>query len=167
VHAIEKVKTRGIQHDGFLALLFRAEKDGGAKDALEALNDPVVVIPVFGQFEKVEHLRGTGKPDQPALLEHREGGNPNRDEAVLAKGQTEPRMPDDVEGELAIASGMHELGYWRPPQRNATKDERASVVGNFLPAISALLTHQADRVELFDFALRKTDSRQYGLKGVE
>ena len=76
-------------------------------------------------------------------------------------------MPDDIEGELAIASGMGELGYRRSPQRNAAKYERASVVGEFLLAASALLTHHADRVEFFDLGFRKTESRQYGLKGVE
>jgi hypothetical protein len=50
-------------------------------------------------------------------------------------------VTDDIKGELAIASGMDELGYWGAPQRYATKDERASVVGKFLPAVSALLTH--------------------------
>ena len=163
----KKWKRAESGHDGSLALLFRAEKDGGAKDALKALNDPVVVVSVLGQFEVVEHLRGTGKPDQPTLLENREGRDPNGDEAVLAKRQTEPRVPDDIEGELAVAPGMGELVYRGSPQRNATEDERASVVGEFLLAVSALLAHQADGIELFDFALRETDRRQYGLKRVE
>jgi hypothetical protein len=41
------------------------------------------------------------------------------------------------------------------------------VVGEFLLAVFALLAHQADGVELFNLAFRKTDSRQYGLKGGE
>ena len=73
-------------------------------------------------------------------------------------------MPDDVEGELSIAPGMCELAYWGAPQGNATKDERASLVGEFLLAVSALVAHQADRVELFDLAFGNTDCRQYGLK---
>jgi hypothetical protein len=76
-------------------------------------------------------------------------------------------VTDDIKGELAIASGMDELGYWGAPQRNATKDERASLVGEFLLAVSTLLAYQADRVELFDLAFRKTDSRQYRLKRFE
>ena len=76
-------------------------------------------------------------------------------------------MPDDIEGELAIASGMGKLGYWGPPQGNATKDERASVVGEFLLAVSVLLAHHADGVEFFNLAFREADRRQYGLKRVE
>jgi hypothetical protein len=62
---------------------------------------------------------------------------------------------------------MCELGYRGSAQRNATKDERTSVVGEFLLAISALLAHQADGVELFSLAFREADIRQYGLKRVE
>ena len=76
-------------------------------------------------------------------------------------------MPDDIEGELSIAPGMCELRYRGAPQRNTTKDEGASMVGEFLLAVSALLAHQADRVELFNLAFRKSDSRQYGLKRVK
>jgi hypothetical protein len=39
VHAIEKVEAGGIQYDRSPALLFRTEEEGGAKDALKALND--------------------------------------------------------------------------------------------------------------------------------
>jgi hypothetical protein len=48
VHAIKEVKAGGIGHDRSLALLFRAEEDGGAKDALKALNDSLIVVSVLG-----------------------------------------------------------------------------------------------------------------------
>jgi len=76
-------------------------------------------------------------------------------------------VPDDIEGELSIAPGMCELAYWGAPQGNTTKDERASLVGEFLLAVSTLLAREADRVELFSLAFRKSDSRQYGLKRVK
>ena len=76
-------------------------------------------------------------------------------------------MPDDIEGELSIASGMCELGYGRSPQGNATKDERAGVVGEFLFAVFAFLAHEADGIEFFDLALRETDRWKHGLKRAE
>ena len=97
----------------------------------------------------------------------RKGRNPNWDEAVLAKGQPEPRMRDDVEREIPDAPGVGNLVCGRSPQRNATKDERASVVGEFLFAVSAFLAHEADGIELFDSLLRQTERWKYGLKRVE
>jgi hypothetical protein len=76
-------------------------------------------------------------------------------------------MGDDIEGEIPVAPGVSDLVCRRSPQRNATKDERAGVVGEFLFAVSAFLAHEADGIEFFDLALREADSRQYGLKRVE
>jgi len=67
----------------------------------------------------------------------------------------------------------HDLRNWWPPkrgrspQRDATKDERASVVGEFLFAVTAFLAHEADGIELFDSMLRQPEGRKYGLKRVE
>ena len=60
-----------------LALLFRAKEDGGAKDALESLNDPVVMISILRKVEVVEHLRRTPKADDAAFLENGQGGDPD------------------------------------------------------------------------------------------
>jgi hypothetical protein len=49
-------------------LLFSAEENGGAKDALKALNDPPVVVSVLGELEIVEELRRTRKTDRTAFL---------------------------------------------------------------------------------------------------
>jgi len=67
----------------------------------------------------------------------------------------------------------HDLRNWWPPkrgrspQRDATKDERASVVGEFLFAVTAFLAHEADGIEFFDLALRETDRWKHGLKRAE
>ena len=76
-------------------------------------------------------------------------------------------MRDDIEGEIPVAPGVSELVCRRSPQRDATKDERAGVVGEFLFAVSAFLTHEADGIEFFDLALRETDSWKHGLKRAE
>jgi hypothetical protein len=76
-------------------------------------------------------------------------------------------MGDDIEGEIPVAPGVSDLVCRRSPQRDATKDERASMVGEFLFAVSTFLAHQANGIELFDLALGETDRGQYRLKGVE
>jgi len=48
LHVVEEVKAGGIGHDRSLALLLRAEEDRGAKDALKALNDSLIVVSVLG-----------------------------------------------------------------------------------------------------------------------
>jgi hypothetical protein len=48
-------------------------------------------------------------------------------------------VPDDIESELPVAPVMRELVRRWSPQRNATEDERASLVGEFLLAILAFI----------------------------
>jgi len=85
--------------------------------------------------------RGTGKTDHAASLENSEGGDPHRDETVLAKGQAVTRMADDLKSELAVAPSVSQLVRWGPPQGNTTKDEWPGVVGDLLFAVRAFLTH--------------------------
>jgi len=106
VHSIKKMESSGIYYDCLRALLFGAEEDGGAEDALESLNDSVVMISILWKIEVVEHLRRTLKADDAAFLENGQGRDPDGDEAVLAKRQSIPRMPDDIKSKLAIAPGV-------------------------------------------------------------
>ena len=52
---------------------------------------------------------------------------------------------------------------WRSPQGNAAKDERSSMVGELLIAISAFLADEADCIELPAFAFRKAERWEYGV----
>ena len=105
-HPIKKVKSSSVYNDCLLALVFGAEEDGGAKDALESLNDSVVMISILRKIEVVEHLRRAPKADNAAFLENGQGGDPDGNQAILAKRQSIPRVPDDIKGKLAVASGV-------------------------------------------------------------
>ena len=85
----------------------------------------------------------------------------------MAKRQSVPRMRDDVEGEIPVAPGMSNLVRGRSPERNATKDERARMVGEFLLAASAFVAHEADGIKFLDGTIGETNRRKYGLKRVE
>jgi hypothetical protein len=72
-------------------------------------------------------------------------------------------MRDDIEGEIPVAPGVSELVCRRSSQRDATKDERAGVVGEFLFAVCAFLAHEADGIEFFDLALREDSGAAGGV----
>ena len=65
-------------------------------------------------------------------------------------------MPDDVKSKFAVASGVSQLVRWGPPQGDAAKDERSGMVGKLLIAVSALLAHEADCIELLESTARET-----------
>ena len=58
-------------------LLFSPKENSGAKYALKAVNDPLVMVSVLGEFEVVEQRGGTGKTDDSAPLQNGKGCNPN------------------------------------------------------------------------------------------
>ena len=80
-----------------------------------------------------------------------------QDEAVLAKSQPVAQVAGDIKGKLTVASRMGELVCRRSPQRNATEDERAAMVGEFLLAVSAFLAHQANGIQLLELLFGDAD----------
>jgi hypothetical protein len=83
-----------------------------------------------------------------ALLPEREGGNPDGDEAILAKGQTEIGMADNVKEEFSIAPSMNELILGQGTQGNAAEHKGPGVEGNFLFALLTMFSNHQDRVDL-------------------
>ncbi|MGB6688236.1 MAG: hypothetical protein WBE76_10375, partial [Terracidiphilus sp.] len=71
-------------------------------------------------------------------------------------------MRDDIECEIPVAPCVDDLVWGRAAERNDTKDERTSVVGESLFAVLAFLAHEADGIKLSDFMLRQTERRKYG-----
>ncbi len=61
------------------------------------------------------------KTDYAASLENCKGRYPNGSETVLAEGQPEARMPDDIEGELAVSAGVSQLMRWGGAVRECRK----------------------------------------------
>jgi hypothetical protein len=44
------------------------------------------MVSILWEIEVVEYLRRASKTDHAASLEYSEGGNPNRNQSILAKG---------------------------------------------------------------------------------
>ena len=153
VQAIEEVEARPIQEKLPLGLIARAEKDGGREDPLEALHDAVVSFSVFEEAEEVEHLGPGAETDAPASLVERQGGHPDGNETVLAKGQAELWMLRDLEEELAVASRVEQLTLRRPAKWKPTKDERPGVEGQVLDSFLPLLSDEPNGLELLEAAL--------------
>ena len=153
VQAIEEVEACPMQEKLPLGLIARAEKDGGREDPLEALHDAVVSFSVFEEPEEVEHLGPGAETDAPASLVERQGGHPDGNETVLAKGQAELWMLRDLEEELAVASRVEQLTFGRPAKWKPTKDERPGVEGQVLGSFLPLLSDEPNGFELLEAAL--------------
>jgi len=115
---------------------------------------------VLGQAEEFKDLGGRFKVDGTGLLFHREGSDPDGNQAVLAVRQTEPRMSRDFEREAAVTPCVNELAARRPAQGDAAEDEGPGIEAQVLPAELALLADEMDSFELLEAAARDSDGRQ-------
>src|SRR5215472_8973157 len=104
VQAVEEMKPCPIEQWVPFALISRAKENGRRKDALEAFHDAAISFSVFEQPEEVQHLSGGAKVDGPAPLPQSQSCDPDGNEPILAKRQAEPRVPRDLEEELAVSS---------------------------------------------------------------
>ncbi len=157
LHPIKKVESTPVDHVVPGRLIFGAEEYGGRKDSSEALNDPLIMVAIWRQIEEVQHLRGGLKSDRAALLPERQSSDPYRDEPVLAKGQSELRVADDIEKELAAMPRMCELPGGRPTQRKPAKNKRTCVVGKVLPSALSLLADEHHGLNFLEAALCDAD----------
>jgi len=92
-----------------------------------------------------------------ALLLDGQRRDPDRNQAILAEGQTKTWMGDDLQKELAVLTTMNQLpGRWAA-QGESAEHEWAGVVSDFLPTIFPLLSDQVDGLEFFDSLLSDTN----------
>jgi len=91
MNLVKKVQTRPVGQATAFGVIVGAEEDGGCEDSLECLDDSVIVAAILGQMEKVEHLSSALEPNGTALLLDGERRYPDRDEAILAKGDVHDR----------------------------------------------------------------------------
>jgi len=85
------------------------------------LNHSAVIAAVLGKPEELKDLSSTFEMHGAAFLAEREGSDPDRYEAVLAKGQAEVGMADNVKEKFSIASSVNELITGQGTQRNACR----------------------------------------------
>ena len=106
---IEKVKTRPVYQTVAARLILCSEKDGGSKDALEALHHAPVIAAILGEPEELQYLGSAPETDGAVLLPEGERGYPNRNEAVLTERQTEVGMSENMKEEIPVAALVKEL----------------------------------------------------------
>jgi hypothetical protein len=166
-HPIKEMKPHVINESVLLRLVIGPKENRSGKDALETLHDSTVTTAVIGQSEKVQQLSCAGEVHNASLLLHGKGGNPDRDEVILTKGQAESGMAGDIKKEFPVAPGVGELVFGWAAKWDATKNEGPSVVSESLPTVFSLFADQADGLELLEPKLRKADRRECGLKRSE
>lgn len=141
-HAVEEVEPGPVDHCSRFGLLFSSEKDCGAEDPLEAIDNAAIVRAVFRKAEEIKHLSCGVKMNLAGFLPDCKRCDPDGDQAVLAEGQTELGMPDDLKEETTVAPSMGGLALRRPSQGNTTKDKRPRIKGKFLFPVVTLLANE-------------------------
>lgn len=119
---------------------------------------------IFGQTKEVEHLSSGVEVDLPRFLSKGEGGDPDRDEPVLAERKSKIWMRDDVKRKFAISPTMDELGGWGSTQRESAENEWASIEGEFLMSVRTLLPDEQNRFHLLHAPFRYADGGQNGVR---
>ena len=164
---IEEMKASEVDHSVGSGFLPCAEDNRSAEDPLEAFDNAAIMATVFREMKELEDFCGGLKSHHAALLPDCQGGDPNRNEAVLAVGQSKIRVSDDVKEEFAVSPAMDLLGVGWPAKRQTAENKRTRVEPKFLLAVRPLLADKADRVKLLEVPLADPDGRQYRGRGTE
>jgi hypothetical protein len=106
------------------------------------------------------------KSHNPAALTDRERCYPNWNEAVLAEGQPELGMTENLKEEPSIASRVKQLVSRRPAERESAEHKGSSVKSELLLAAFALFPDELDGFDLFQPALADAEGRQGWGEGV-
>ena len=85
-----------------------------------------------------------------ALLLHGQRRDPDRNQAILAEGQTKTWMGDNLQKELAVLATMNQLPGRGAAQGESAEHEWAGVVRQLLLSIPTLFSDELDGVELFE-----------------
>jgi len=109
MHAIEEVEPGPIRDKVAIGFMAGSEEDGGGKNPLKALHHAVVTLAIFEEAEEVKYLGGGPEAHNAAALAQGQGGDPNRDEPVLAVRKPKLRVADDLEKGFAVTAGMGSL----------------------------------------------------------
>ena len=116
-------------------------------------------------MEEVQHLSRAIEADDPVLLLDSKCRYPDWNESILTEGQTESRMPRNLQEELAVAPGVGELTFGRRAKGKAAEHERASVVSESLLAALSFFADEGNGLQLAKPELCEANRGQNGLKG--
>ncbi len=160
VNPIKKVKPGPINDKAASRLLIRPEEDSGSKYPLETFHDSVIAFAVLEEVEEIEDLGSRTKSDNTSMLADGHGGDPDRDEPILAVREAKLRMADNLKEESSVAPCVGQLIRSRAAERETTKNKRSSVESKLLIALLALLTDELYGVEPPCATGRDTNVRQ-------
>lgn len=96
-----------------------------------------------------------------ALLLDGQRREPDRNQAILAEGQTKSWMGDDLQKELAVLTTVDQLPTRWAAQGEATEHKRAGVVRQLLLSIPTLFSDELDGIELLESQLCDRNRVQY------
>ena len=91
----------------------RAEEDRRAEDPLKRGNQPAILLSAGVHAEALQHLGRGSESDRLALLLDGQGGQEDRNEAVLPKRHAEVRMAGDLKDELPFRRSYSSWSFGR------------------------------------------------------
>jgi hypothetical protein len=124
-HVIEESKTREFPDRTLRKAVISAKINCACEDALKPVDETPVVGPVSREAEFFEHFGARTKPHTLALLPESERCNPDWNQPVLPKRQSEIRVSLDLKNEFPIPSCVEKRGFRRPSEGKPAENERA------------------------------------------
>jgi hypothetical protein len=143
-HAIKKMKPGDVEALDGGPIFIGAEEDAGRKDAFETLDEAAVMNSILWELQELKQLRGSLKVNGTALLLDGQRRDPNRNQSILAKGQTKTWMGDDFQKEFAVLTTMNQLTGRGAAQGEAAEHEWASMECQLLLSIRTLFSDELD-----------------------
>jgi len=144
----EKVESSRMNDLCISESVVRSKENGGTKYAFEGRDQPSVLLSASLKAERLQHFRSGPKPDCLALLADGQGGEEDRNDAVLSERQSIFRMPCDLENEVAVPPLEQELACRGSPNGQTAEDERTRAEAEVLFPLFSPDADQLNPVEL-------------------
>jgi hypothetical protein len=143
-----------MNNDRSLTLGIRAEKDGGAENPLEGTDETAILRPPLLHPKGVEHLSGASKSDNLFLLPDCQGGKENRNQPILAPGQTVGWVACHLKVKLTIAPFVEQHALRWSLDRKAAQYERSRSKTEILFETVPFQPNHLDGLSLSNSSLR-------------
>jgi len=122
---IEEGKAREFPNRLLRKTVIGPEVNRAREDAFKPVDEPTVVFSITRQTELFKDFGAGTEADAPALLPDRERRDPNWNEPILPKGQSEIGMSLDLKNEFPVSPRVQKCAFRRSSKRKTAQHERA------------------------------------------
>jgi hypothetical protein len=123
-HVIEEGKSGEFPNRAPRDTVISAEVNCAGENAFKSVDEPMIVLSITRQTEFFEHFRTGMKPHASTLLPYGERGNPDWNQPVLPKGESEIGVSLDLKNEFPVSPRVQKCAFWWPSKRKTAQHER-------------------------------------------